>query len=200
MKADYINKVLTILNEVSMQDIITIDYADNVGIESIIESTFNKSWIEAINIIPRNSLPLTLITPTPVVLDKANGVGRILLPDDIAKMFEFKMKEWLVPVYNFHDEGDPVASMQKYKFIRGNIYRPVCVIGNKEAKRLTYYSVSYFSDHTIETCSYIPYITMDTDMNIDILTVLPQINAANVLTILEQPERAKALLNEFKAQ
>lgn len=98
------------------------------------------------------------------------GSGRIRLADDFLRLLVFRMSDWRVAVTEAVSESDPAYLMQtsKYPGIRGNTFRPVCVLTRDGTGRvLEFYSCSGGHTVGVESARYIGLPSV-TDNNIDI--------------------------------
>lgn len=87
------------------------------------------------------------------------GSGYVNLPDDFMRLIAFRMSDWERTVYEPITVEDKLYKCQssRYKGIRGNVQKPVCVLVTRpEGRVLEYYSTK--SDNAqVTIASYIPY-------------------------------------------
>lgn len=178
------------------------------------------------------AVPLHLVTPEKfdvtslVKLPPDYVTGYIKLPLDFLRLHTFKMKQWLRVVNTPIDQLNPLYNLQKNKFTRGGIAKPVCVIAwrspedsesstsssgsggplmqpdpNAPFKVLEYYSVVIDPDtpnnHVVEMAYYIP-VTLPENMTDNLIDPLCWLTAGDVYTILNMSEQANICYQHVK--
>ncbi len=96
--------------------------------------------------------------------------GRVLLPDDFMRLIAFRMSDWERTVYTAIsvDNAQYAKQSSRYKGIRGNAQKPVCVLVNRpEGKALEFYSCKS-KDAYVACGMYVPYPRIDEDDCVDI--------------------------------
>ena len=130
--------------------------------------------------------------------------GWVLLPDDFMRLIAFRMSDWERTVYAAISVDDPLYAKQssRYKGIRGNVQKPVCVVVNRaEGKALEFYSCNS-EDAYVSRASYLPYPYIDEDDGIDISErcVEAAVRYAAALTALLLGDYDKSMKLEEKAK
>lgn len=96
--------------------------------------------------------------------------GWVLLPHDFMRLISFRMSDWERTVYDAISADDPIYQKQssRYKGIRGNTQKPVCVIASRpEGKVLEFYSCKS-EEAYVSRGQYLPYPKIDPSGGIDI--------------------------------
>lgn len=203
-KADFISKVLKVLNEAdSSISGATLIGADATNVSLFIEKLYPAAWQRAVHLFPRSWFTPKSISTNPVV-DAPDGTGYVILPDDYVLLVSFKMRGWKENCTTAPDETPAINRKQANEYLRGTAQRPVCVIrqitDNNTVKRaLYYYSLPKTADattHVVEQALYIGNVssmgnTIDIrDNGIDALAYL---TAGMVLASMEKWDHAKAI-------
>lgn len=147
--------------------------------------------------------PLSLLEPTisnettgvQLTTDDYGKTGYIVLPENFLRLISFKMTEWERPANIPVQVTSAEYFMQKNKFVRGGISKPVVAITWKalgtptpEPKKiLEYYSVK--TAHGIDHFHYVPE-TLAEDVQSNLVDTMTWICAAKILLITERPEHA----------
>ena len=135
------------------------------------------------------STPSPLPTPVQILSDDWGKTGYVALPSDFIRLQSFQMTEWERPVILPITTLDPLYDLQKNKYARGGVAKPVAVLSWVGAtKVLEYYSV--VTAHTISHLRYIPE-TLPEDIQDNLFDALTWLIAEKVLQITEQKEQAK---------
>lgn len=131
--------------------------------------------------------------------------GWVLLPDDFMRLIAFRMSDWERTVYAAISVDDPLYAKQssRYKGIRGNVQKPVCVIAMRpEGKVLEFYSCKS-EDAYVRRGQYLPYPVIDPEGGIDICercyTAVVYTIAALVLTTYGESDKASAMMELAKS-
>lgn len=203
MKADFIARVMQIMNELGWDDsgLDAFIGSDKTKVTEHIESVFVDSWRKAVNIFPSTYFEVRDFSSSGHVWDLDTGLGYVLLPGDFYALCSFKMVRWQKAVETLLDGSDFLASVQANEYTRGNEVRPVCVRGTKRLGSaivpvLEYYSLLRGEEHKIEEALYIPLIAPlgeTTTLNEKLFTPLAYLCASQVFSIFEKPEVAKVL-------
>lgn len=136
-------------------------------------------------LIPSSGNP----TPTELTTDDRGKTGYITLPADFLRLQSFQMSEWERPVTVPITPNDPLYSIQKNKYARGGVAKPVAVLTwNGTNKILEYYSVN--SVHTLGHFRYIPE-TLPENIQDNLFPALTWLIAEKPLQITGQQELAK---------
>lgn len=199
MKADFINRVMQVMNELGWNDSEGVTYigSDTNKLSENIEIVFVDAWRRAVNILPKTYFNISDFSTSPIDSNTHDGTGRIILPADFYALFQFRMSGWRKAVETMIDFSDTVASVQANEFSRGNTVRPVCVrnfVNN--AVVLEYYSLPKGIEHKVEKALYIPFIgyLSDATVILDKLFVpLAYLCAAQVYYLFEKPDIAQLL-------
>jgi hypothetical protein len=194
---------LTIINAVKAK----IDelIPEGEGIQFSLETTPNVSnpYDIFINVIMDEcAKELLLIVPIHVIVPvsmSGNGIqmtsdeygrtGYFVLPENFLRLQSFQMEEWDRPVLLPITPLDPLYSLQKNKFVRGGLSKPVAVFNWKNTNKvLEYYSVE--SSHLINHLRYIPE-TLPENVQGNLFDALTWLIAHKVLQIVGTVELSK---------
>ena len=160
LKEEFINKVLTVINEhdVELSEFIG---SDTALIRAHIESLFPAVWVAAVKRFPHHLFHTTDFSSRAVTADLPQGRGYITLPADWLTLAEYKMQGWENSCYEAQAPDSPTALKQRNKYVCGSPQRPVCVIENKgNASILSYYSLpKHYTKHNVEKATYIKSLT-----------------------------------------
>jgi hypothetical protein len=209
-KAEYIQRVLAILNETSFEGMTDVFGADTVKVERFIEGVYVDAWKRSTAMLPASEFAQAVFTG---IDEEGNdtgtlhpnigqGTGYVELPADYWMLGKFKMAGWRRPVYQAFGEDDHIASVQANEYTRGNFERPVCILStNEKGKILEYYSLPRGVEHTIESALYVPValpieaLADDAVLNLSekVQFVLVYNAAVMVLTYFEKTDAAKAV-------
>jgi hypothetical protein len=179
-KADYINRVLLIMDETGLLDETgqSILGADTVQPDRLIEGSFVDAWRQCTQVMPRvwfesthvyNFTTTTTASTSYVanaVHDNGDGSGFLILDDDFYLLTELKLDTWKKSVYEAYVETEKTASIQSNRYTRGSEYRPVCTLSSsgkpssdENIQRLNFYSFTPVTGKAlkdrIDTFSYI---------------------------------------------
>ncbi len=211
MKAEFISRVMQIMNELGWNDTESNAFvgSDTTKVKGHIEKVFVDAWRKAVNILPKTYFTIKDFSDQKMVSDIPLGIGFIVLPDDLYALYSFKMMGWQVATETLIDSSDPLARVQANEYTRGNICRPVCVKNNKAIKQrvddefiftqkdvLEYYSVPVGSEQEIEEALYIPLIeplSDKTKLNEKLFVPLAYLCASMVFSIFEKQDIAQVL-------
>lgn len=128
------------------------------------------------------TVPSPLPTGTQLTSDDWGKTGYITLPSDFLRLQSFQMTEWERPVSVPITPLDSLYSMQKNRYVRGGVAKPVAVLAFMgTAKVLEYYSVQ--SLHTVSIFRYIPE-TLPENIQDNLFHSLTWLAASNVLQII----------------
>lgn len=142
------------------------------------------------------TVPSPLPTGTQVLADDWGKTGYVTLPEDFLRLQAFQMTEWERPVHIPITPLDPLYAMQRNKYVRGGVAKPVAVLAfNGATKVLEYYSVQ--TAHTVSVFRYIPE-TLPEDIQDNLFDSLTWLVASKVLQIigsqLSKPAYDQAIL------
>lgn len=211
MKAEFISRVMQIMNELGWDDTESNAFigSDTTKVKGHIESVFVDAWRKAVNIFPKTYFTIKDFSDQKLSSDIPHGTGYIILPEDFYSLVSFKMRGWQVAGEALIASSDPIARLQANEYTRGNFVRPVCVLSNKAIKErvddgyiypqkdvLEYYSVPAGSEQKIEEALYIPLISPlsdNTKLNEKLFIPLAYICASMVFNIFEKTEIAQRL-------
>jgi len=214
MKAEFIARVMQIMNELGWNDTESNAFigSDTTKVKGHIESVFVDAWRKAVNLLPKTYFTIKDFKNQKLASDIPLGIGYIILPEDFYSLVSFKMRGWQVAAETLIPSSDPIARVQANEYIRGNIVRPVCILNNKAIKErvdddfiypqkdvLEYYSVPVGSEQEIEEALYIPLIeplSDNTKINEKLFIPLAYLCASMVFYIFEKPEIAQVLENK----
>ncbi|MDR1089947.1 MAG: hypothetical protein LBL79_02635 [Prevotella sp.] len=211
MKAEFISRVMQIMNELGWNDTESDAFigSNTAKVKGHIESVFVDGWRKAVTIFPKTYFTIKSFSDQKLVSDIPHGTGYIILPEDFYSLASFKMRGWQVATETLIPGSDPMARVQANEYTRGNICRPMCVLNNKTVREsvdghisyiqkdvLEYYSVPTGSKQEIEEALYIPLISPlsdDTILNEKLYIPLAYICASMVFYIFEKPDIAQVL-------
>ena len=208
-KREFINQVLTLLNEAGMKEkeCFQLEGADNSEVDMSICSVYRSAWQKCVGIVPRHWLTIADFSARPT--DFGDGTGIVRLPEDWYMLYAFRMQGWKRSVYRCAEAGDEVARMQQYEYARGTRLKPVCVLelnlsGDGKERVLHYYSLPRGVVHEVDTALYAP-VCKTPDEWVDkqelpederFVTVLCYLVAACVSRIFKNWDGAKSLEQE----
>ena len=133
--------------------------------------------------------PATTISGTEILSDNYGRTGYVALPSTFLRLQSFQMLEWDRPVTLPITPMDPLYSLQKNKYVRGGISKPVAVFNwLGTTKVLEYYSVQ--TAHTIAHLRYIP-VTLPENVQSNLFDALTWLIAHKVLQIVGTLELSK---------
>jgi hypothetical protein len=136
-------------------------------------------------IVPKVATP----SPVEVLSDDWGKTGYIALPADFWRLSSFQMLEWSRPVTVPITPIDPKYDLQKSKYSRGGIDKPVVVLTwYGTTKVVEYYSV--ITAHTLGHFRYVP-ITLPEELQDNMVDALTWLIAEKVLQITGQLDLAK---------
>lgn len=214
MKAEFISRVMQIMNELGWNDTESNAFigSDTTKVKGHIESVFVDAWRKAVNIFPKTYFTIRDFSDHKLVTDIPIGIGYIVLPEDFYSLVSFKMRGWQVSAETLISSSDPIARVQANEYTRGNFVRPICVLSNKTIKSrvddnfiytqkdvLEYYSVTVGSIQEIEEALYIPMISPlkdNPEINDKLFIPLAYICASTIFYIFEKPDIAQVLENK----
>ena len=143
-------------------------------------------------LVPKLVLPVspaTTISGTQVLSDDYGKTGYFTLPADFLRIQSFQMQEWERPVTLPITPMDPIYALQKNKYVRGGVSKPVAVFNwHGTNKVLEYYSVQ--SSHVVDHIRYIPE-TLPEDIQSNLFDALTWLVAHKVLQIVGTLELSK---------
>ncbi len=211
-KADYIARVMLIMNEAGMIDKEGHSYigAETAQIDRYIEGSYVDAWRRCASVMPRTWMG-NKVLPTDgekLVFDKITGVGYVVLPDDFYLLSKFKLQGWIKAVYEASIDNERVANIQSNPYTRGSTMRPVCVIDNKQVDGVVrpvmmFYSLprGIINRPSVEEAIYIPMckplkeMQDDEEVGLDerIIEPMAYLSASTVFTLFEKYDIAKGL-------
>jgi len=127
-----------------------------------------------------------------------NKIGFIPLADNFVRFISLKMQEWKREVRDFITPQDKAYSIQKNKYTRGGIAKPVVAmthrsVGGVQKRVIEYFSVD--SSHNIEWLYYIQE-TSAQDIQTNLVDALTWVAAGIVLQITERADLAKTAFEQ----
>lgn len=214
-KAEFINRVLLIMNEVGSQDTETIfaSGADSTQIDRYIEGAYVDAWRRCISVMPKAWFENKSFKNARIIPNINDGIGMVVIPNDFYLLTSFKMQGWAKPIYNASVENERTSVVNTNEYTRGSWIRPCATLKNefiedenKVMQVLNYYSLPKgLSNHVIAEAIYVPVAvplsdpkynaTPAIDIGIDqrIYEPLAYLTASSVFTILEKHNISKAL-------
>jgi hypothetical protein len=209
-KAEYINRVLLIMNEAGMLDATghSLFGADVTQVDRHIEGSFVDAWRRCVKVMPRTWFKTASFKGAVIYPDLAGGTGCVELPSDFYLLTAFRMAGWRKPAYQATIEDEKTASVQSNEYTRGSELRPVCTISTREVgvgnirQVLNYYSLQRgLALHTVDTALYIPVCTPLTDhaltanvgLDEQVIEPMAYLSASTVFVMFEKYDIAKTL-------
>lgn len=164
-------------------DEITPFSAGEINAVSLIEELMDEACRDLLKSAPRHVLRPASLDVSGLIWN-VDGTGRVPLPADYLRLYDFKMHEWERPCANPITVDDPRYKFQLNKYTRGGKCKPVLVYyfdNEFKSFALKYFSVQ--SDHTVD---YAQYIQDQKPENIDnkLIDPLTWLLAMNVLMIM----------------
>ena len=211
MKAEFIARVMQIMNELGWNDTESNAFigSDTTKVKGHIESVFVDAWRKAINLLPKTYFTIKDFSRQKLVYDLTKGTGYVLIPEDFYKLSSFKIKGWQVTIETLIDNNDPLAKIQANEYTMGNVCRPVCVRNKISIKErqvddtiavptdvIQYYSLPKGYKHELEEALYIPAekpLSDETKLTEKLYVPLAYLCASMLFEIFEKPDIAKTL-------
>ncbi len=130
----------------------------------------------------------------------SDNVGYVVIPDDFLRLVSFKMAEWEREVTKAITASNPKYKLQKNKFTRGGVSKPVVVFTQRisndaPVKVLEYYSVN--SSHEIEQFLYVKKQLAE-DIQEDLRDSLTWMCASKILQNTSQLDLSKLALEQAR--
>ena len=203
-REEYINKVRAKLEEISPfqepESFIAsegdADYENVKPINVYIEDCLDQSSVEVLNTIPSHLIDKDMVSNNgTMTID--DGVGKFDLPDDFLRLVSLKADDWEKDVVSPISRTNPLYSLQKCKYTRGGVSKPVvAIVGESDGKYAELYSVSSEK----YKLTYIPKLKPE-NVNSDISEYIILLCAIKVLTIFNQStdkltEQFNSLINQ----
>lgn len=161
----------------------------NLLINSILDEAAKRTLMSA---------PIHVIEPTDAssqtpVQEGTDKIGYIPLPDNFLRLIALKMTDWEREVNIAITTYDPLYKLQRNKYVRGGIAKPVAaynwkMISDSPERVIEYYSVD--ENHTIEKFLYVPE-TVAEEVQSNLTDALTWFCAAMILNIIGMSEAAK---------
>lgn len=94
---------------------------------------------------------------------REDGSGWVLLPEDFMRFIVFQMDDWERPVFFpiTTDDTEYDKQSSRFKGIKGNPQRPVCVISMRPEGRIMEFYSCKTNDAKVSRAMYIPYPHID---------------------------------------
>jgi hypothetical protein len=176
---------------------------DDVNISDPLNLLINAILDEAAKRVLLNA-PLHVLDPVKSATASGTAdpgddkIGYIPLADNFVRLVSLKMTEWKREVTQAINAGDKRYRVQKNKYTRGGLCKPVAVfsfrtIEDEHKRVLEYYSVD--SSHTIEWLYYIQE-TSAQDIQLNLIDALTWVAAGMVLQITERVDLAKVAFEQ----
>ena len=133
-KAEYIQRVMLIMNEASMFDTQgnTFAGADSAQVDRYIEGSYVDAWRRCAGVLPKAWFKNASFKHYPIISNTSQGTGYVILPSDFYLMNSFKMLGWKKAVYESSVENERTSAIQSNEFTRGSQIRPVCTASSRE--------------------------------------------------------------------
>lgn len=187
-RPELINLVKTKIDEVSPPDgKVVLSGTRDKPLDILADSFLDECAREVLMKAPLTRLRTKSSELFPV--ERENGSGYVLLPDDFVRLAEFRMKGWERPVNEVVTAGSDEAKKQYNKFLCGAGCKPVCILVNRGSLlALEYYSVK--APHIVESFEYVSR-TVAEEMPVDIQPVVSWFCAAKILAVTGKADGAK---------
>ena len=211
MKAEFISRVMQIMNELGWNDTESNAFigSDTTKVKGHIESVFVDAWRKAVNIFPKTYFIIKDFSDQKLVSDVPHGTGYIVLPEDFYSLVSYKMRGWQVAGETLIPSSDPLAKIQANEYTRGNICRPICIqnkitVQERQGDNIVpvptdviqYYSLPKGAKHEVEEALYIPIentLNDQTKLTKNLFVPLAYICASMVFYIFEKQDIAQVL-------
>ena len=167
----------------------------NLLINAILDEAAKRVLLNA----PLHVLDPVKSATTSGTADPADSkIGYIQLADNFVRLVSLKMAEWKREVTNAIDASDKRYRVQRNKYTRGGLCKPVAVfsfrtIESVNKRVLEYYSVD--SSHTIEWLYYIQE-TSAQNIQSNLVDALTWVAAGMILQITERVDLAKVAFEQ----
>lgn len=148
---ELIEDVRIAIDENAVQSSYILGNSDNLELDDVIYSKLIEAARDVTETAESKLLEPLVMNTTVSVRD---GGGSLSLPDDFLRLVSLKMVGWNRSVSMVAEEGSDIELMQRNKYTRGTVIKPVCVFGHSEdGKRV----IEYFgSGDIVEKALYMP--------------------------------------------
>ena len=152
MKAQFIARVMQIMNEIGWNDTQSDSFigSDTAKVKEHIERVFVDVWRKATTLLPKTYFTIKDFSGSKLYADITTGTGYVVLPKDFYRLVSFQMKGWQTAVETLIPNNDPLAKRQANEYVRGNICRPVCVLNNRAIKERQGDEIRYVPKEVLE--------------------------------------------------
>lgn len=141
-----------------------VNDTETLSLDAIIASKIVEA-VERVHITaPVLLLEGSLSLPDDIYWEDGNdGVGWVQLPADFMRLVCFKMSDWNTIVRKAIGTDNPIYSRQRSRFkgVRGNPQKPVCVVAVRPAGRVLEFYSCKDNNATMNIGEYIPYPKID---------------------------------------
>ncbi len=196
---DLVNRVKTNMEELTDSQVSTVELTVGVDVDAYIRAKLPDAVLAVWSKMPSSLLPCAdcAFDLDPII--REDGSGMVLLPNDVWRMVEFRMKGWKRSVTRFLEETSPEYELQYNPYTRGGRSTPVCALITLEyCKCLEYYALPNSDvEPCVEVALYVPYPRESRGAyNIpdEVIPAVCYTCASMVYEILGQPELAVAML------
>ncbi len=197
---DLVTQVKVNMEEVTDSQVSIAELTVGVDVESYIRAKLPEAVLSVWTKMPLSILPRIDCASSLAPVPREDGSGMVILPEEVWKVVEFRMKGWKRSVTKFLERDSPECELQNNPHTRGNSTTPVCVLYTLEDRKcIEYYSLPKGStDVSVESALYIPYPESEynsyNNMPAEMVPIVCYTCAAMVYEILGQPDLAAAML------
>lgn len=124
---ELIEEVLVSLDENAVQCSYLLGNSDNLELDSLIQSKLLEAARDVTETADLKQLEPSVMETT--VSPRAGG-GFLTIPDDFLRLVSLKMVGWNRSVNMVAEEGSDIDLMQRNKYTRGSVMKPVCVFSH----------------------------------------------------------------------
>lgn len=194
---ELIEEVLISIDENAVQCPYLFGNSDNLELDSLIQSKLLEAARDVTETADVKLLEPSVMNTT--VFPREGG-GSLTIPDDFLRLVSLKMVGWNRPVNMVAEEGSDIDLMQRNKYTRGSVMKPVCVFGyNVNGNRV----IEYFgTGDVVEKALYMPIPKIEVGESGDILPISKLLRqaivkraAVLVLKARGESEQANVLLS-----
>ena len=178
------------------------------SVDVIWDTLMEKTIDDACNMFLM-AVPIHLVNSdnfaTATFVNSDDGTGYIRLKSDFLRLSSFKMKGWRRAVTNTITQESPRYNLQKNKYTRGGVAKPVVALSNKLTANVTYLStvlelfpIYYdWTNNDIEQALYIKK-TLPELLQDNLLTGYLWYASAEVLLRMQQGDFAKVAMMKYE--
>ena len=197
-RENYKKAVLAKIDEISPYENVDIIW------DLLMEQVLNEACNNFLMICPLHLIDTSNI-PTYTFVNNDDGTGFIRLPKDFLRLSQFKMKDWQRPVIVPITQESPRYNLQKDKYTRGGVAKPVCALVEMMPVSTTYlttvlelFPIYYdWTENDIEKALYIKQ-TLPENLQDNLLSGAQWYTASQLLLQMNQQDFAKVAQMKFE--